>query len=388
MKVMLVVARLNVGGVALNLVQTAHALREAGEDVLLVYGQVGADEGDMAYLLEQYRIPSALIPSLGRELSPHRDLWTLWQLWRLMRKFRPDVVHTHTAKAGFVGRWAAFLARIPARVHTFHGHVFNGYFGRRKTHFFLTLERLTARITHQIVTLSDSLLHELADVYHVAPRHRFTVIPLGLDLAPFVAAQAGSLRGQYAIPESRQIIAVVGRLVPIKNHRLFIEAAALALQKNQNLHFAIVGGGELQAEIEADIAARGLTDFFTLTGWQSDLADLYPDFDLVTITSDNEGTPVSLLEALAAGIPVVSTRVGGVADLLAGHDNWMVPTGDAAALSHGWLDVLATPPDISGLKAHVLRHYGLERAAGRHRELYKALMRVRKPTAKRTLPHP
>ncbi|MBZ0309076.1 MAG: glycosyltransferase, partial [Anaerolineae bacterium] len=225
MKVMMIVARLNIGGVALNVLQTVDALQKNGVEVVLVHGRISQHEGDMQYLAENLGIQSMVLPALERDLSLFHDLKTLWQLYRLMRKHRPDVVHTHTAKAGFVGRWAAWLARIPVRVHTFHGHVFHGYFSPRKTHFFLWMERLTARISSKIITLSESLRTELSSEYQIAPSEKIEVIPLGLKLQPFKHLEKGIFRRAWSLPPDVPIIAVVGRLVPIKNHLLFLQAA-------------------------------------------------------------------------------------------------------------------------------------------------------------------
>jgi glycosyltransferase involved in cell wall biosynthesis len=381
MKIMLVVARLNVGGVALNVVQLAEHLRQMPDvEVLLVNGLVGEQEGDMQYLVDATPLRQVVIPTLGRELSPLRDVVTLWQLWRLMRQFRPDVVHTHTAKAGFVGRWAAWLARVPVRVHTFHGHVFHGYFGPGKTRLFLWLERLSARISTRIFTLSQSLMRELAEDYRVAEVGKFEIIPQGLDLTRFAEADRtmGTLRASLGLSADLPIIAVIGRLVPIKNHRLFVEAAALLHEQRPNVRFVIVGDGELRAAIEADIAARNLTDVILMAGWARDILAVVVDCDVVTITSDNEGTPVSLIEAIAANVPVVSTTVGGVHDLLgADLPGQLVPPDDAQALCDTWRISLDSPPDLRALRAHVLETYTIERIAAHHLKLFRALLGVR-----------
>jgi glycosyltransferase involved in cell wall biosynthesis len=381
MKIMLVVARLNVGGVALNVVQLAEHLRRMPDvEVLLVNGLVGEQEGDMQYLVDATPLRQVVIPTLGRELSPLRDVVTLWQLWRLMRQFRPDVVHTHTAKAGFVGRWAAWLARVPMRVHTFHGHVFHGYFGPGKTRLFLWLERLTARISTRIITLSQSLMRELAEDYRIAEVGRFEIIPQGLDLTRFAEADRtmGTLRASLGLSADLPIIAVIGRLVPIKNHRLFVEAAALLHEQRPDVRFVIVGDGELRAAIEADIAARNLTDVILMAGWARDILAVVVDCDVVTITSDNEGTPVSLIEAIAANVPVVSTNVGGVHDLLgADLPGQLVPPGDAQALCDTWRISLDSPPDLRALRAHILETYTIERTAAHHLKLFRALLAVR-----------
>jgi len=381
MKIMLVVARLNVGGVALNVVQLADHLRRMPDvEVLLVNGQVGEHEGDMQYLVDETPLQQVVIPTLGRELSPLRDVVTLWQLWRLMRKFRPDVVHTHTAKAGFVGRWAAWLARVPVRVHTFHGHVFHGYFSPRKTQLFLWLERLSARISSRIITLSETLRRQLSDEYRVTHDSNIEVIPLGLELTHFAEASRtwGTLRDSLDISLNAPIIAVIGRLVPIKNHRLFVEAAALLYAKRPDVRFVIVGDGELRAEIEADIAARGLSDVILMHGWAQDIVAVVTDCDIVTITSNNEGTPVSLIEAIAANVPVVSTNVGGVEDLLGAElPGQLVPPRDAQALCETWHATLESPPDMTAFQQKILETYSIERTAARHLELFRTLRAVR-----------
>ena len=374
MKIMIVVARLNVGGVALNVVQLAdHLSRMPDVEVLLVNGLVGEHEGDMQYLVDATNLKQVVIPTLGRELSLLRDVVTLWQLWRLMRKFRPDVVHTHTAKAGFVGRWAAWLARVPARFHTFHGHVFHGYFSPRRTQVFLRLERLSARISTRIITLSESLRRELAEEYRVTNAERIEIIPLGLDLKPFAEAhRTGHFRGLVGLSEDTKLIGVIGRLVSIKNHRLFVEAASLLHEERPDVRFVIVGDGDQRAAIEADITRRGLGEVILMCGWAQDMAAVVGDCDLVTITSDNEGTPVSLIEAIVAGVPVVSTRVGGVEDLLAADlPGQLVPPGDAKALSAAWRQTLDSPPDMTAVRARVLQTYAIEAAAARHLDLFR-----------------
>ena len=376
MKVMMVIARLNIGGAAANVIQMVDALNHLPDvEAILVNGKIGEHEGDMQYLADHYHIPQIELASLGREVSPLRDLQTLWQLWRLIRQYKPDVVHTHTAKAGWVGRLAAFLARVPVRVHTFHGHVFSGYFSPRKTQVFLWMERITARISSRVITLSESLRDEIADTYHVTHRENIEVIPLGLDLQTFTSPQrSGEFRKKYGIPPGAPLIAVVGRLVPIKNHRLFLEAALILHTQRPDVHFVIIGDGELRRNIEDDIQRRGLESTVTITGWIENVAAIYGDLDLVTITSDNEGIPVSLIEALAGGIPVVSTDVGGVRDLPLEHaESWLVPSGDAEALAAAWQRTLESSPVLNDIKNRIIERYDLQHIAARHLELYRSL---------------
>ncbi len=378
MKIVMIVARLNIGGVALNVVQMCEALQDAGAEVLLVHGHIGPEEGDMAYLLESTGVPHVVLPSLGRALSPGRDAQTVYALWRLLREHQPQVVHTHTAKAGFVGRWAAWLARVPVRVHTFHGHVFSGYFSPTKTRVFLWLERLSARASSRIITLSERLRDELAHDYRVTRAEQIEVIPLGLDLAPFAALERhrGEFRARFGISaDAPLIMAGAGRLVPIKNHALFVAAAALLHAARPDARFLLIGDGERRAALEADITARGLREVVQITGWVRDVPAAYADADLITLTSDNEGTPVAVLEALAAGIPVVATDVGGVGDVLGPElGAWLVPPHDPATLSAAWARALDAPPELRAEQERILTTYSIAAAAETHLALYHRLL--------------
>lgn len=332
----------------------------------------------MGYLAAAQGVEPVVVAELGRELSPLRDLVTLVKLWQLMRRLRPDVVHTHTAKAGFVGRLAAWLARVPVRVHTFHGHVFQGYFGPRKTQLFLGLERWAARITDKLITISPGLKDELVNVYHIAPAGKFTIVPLGLDLAPFAATprHEGRFRAAFGIPADAPLVGIVGRLVPIKQHELFLAMAVRLREQVPGVRFAVIGDGERRAELEALADALGLAGCVTFTGWQRDLRAAYSDMDVVVISSRNEGTPVSVIEALASGVPVVATAVGGLPDLLHhGEYGRLVPPDDATALA----DAVRAALDEDGagrtvVQAAILDQYGVERLAGDLAALYRGLL--------------
>jgi glycosyltransferase involved in cell wall biosynthesis len=374
-RVMRIIARLNVGGPAIHVVLLTDRLGPPDFESTLVCGQIGPHEGDMAYLAEQRGIHPVYIPELGRELSPVRDLATLFKLWRLMRQLRPDVVHTHTAKAGFVGRVAAWLARVPVRVHTFHGHVLHGYFGPAKTRLFLWLERLTARLTDRLITISPGLKDELAGVYHVAPAKKFTVVPLGLELTPIPRHQ-GTFRAQCGISPDAPLIGIVGRLVPIKNHDLFLAMAVRVRQQRPGARFVVVGDGECRLAIETQAEALGLREAVTFTGFLRDLWPVYSDLDVLVISSRNEGTPVSVIEALAAGVPVVATAVGGVPDVLRGGEyGRLVPPDDPGALAAAVCDALA---ESSGNQATsrdvIIAQYDINRLADDLAVLYHALL--------------
>jgi len=380
-RVMRIIARLNIGGPAVHVVLLTDRLRPPDFESTLVCGQIGAHEGDMAYLVQERGITPVYVPELGRELSPLRDLLTLFKLWRLMRRLRPDVVHTHTAKAGFVGRIAAWLARVPVRVHTFHGHVLHGYFGPAKTRVFLWLERLSARLSDRLITISPALRDELAERYGVAPAAKFSVVPLGLELDGLAqsARHAGAFRAEYNLPEDAPLIGIVGRIVPIKNHTLFLAMAARVRRARPAAHFVIVGDGEGRAAVEDQVDALGLRDAVTFTGWQRDLAPIYSDLDVLVISSDNEGTPVSIIEALAAGVPVVSTAVGGVPDLLRqGEFGRLAPANDPDALAGAVLAALDDPAGgQDAIRQAVVAAYDAGRLARDLAALYRELLAAR-----------
>ncbi len=315
-RVLRLIARLNVGGPARHVVWLSEALAAHGFETLLVTGTVPAGEEDMSAFAAAHGVTPVVIPSMSRELSP-RDLSTIWQLWRLMVRFRPDIVHTHTAKAGAVGRIAGLLYRFVSRpaqqcrfVHTYHGHVFHSYYGNRKTRFFLTIERTLARLnTNRIIVLGDQQLREIRDTFRVGRPEQFVVLPLGVDLGE-LDAEPGSgdvLRAQLGIRASETVVGIVGRLTAIKNHGLFLGVAA---RLRNAARFIIYGDGGDREALEQ--RAGGNVVF---AGTQP-AAAIYDSLDIAALTSRNEGTPLALIEAMACGRPVISTAVGGVVDLL------------------------------------------------------------------------
>jgi glycosyltransferase involved in cell wall biosynthesis len=375
-RIMRIIARLNVGGPAIHVTLLTERLVPPDFESMLVCGYVGPGEGDMAYLAEARGIQPVYVAELGRELSPLRDLVTLAKLWRLMRRFRPDVVHTHTAKAGFVGRIAAWLARVPVRVHTYHGHVFHGYFSPAKTRVFLWLERFTAHLSDRLITISPALKDELVNAYHIAPESKFAVVPLGLELTPYAETprHQGTFRADFGIPPHALLIGIVGRIVPIKNHALFLQMAAQVRAAIPNTRFVIIGDGDHRADVEAQTDSLGLRDAVTFTGWLQDLKPAYSAMDVLVISSDNEGTPVSIIEALAAGVRVVSTAVGGVPDLLRGGEyGQLVPPRDPDALAAA---VIASPaePEPSIARQDVVAAYDITRLTADLASLYRSLL--------------
>jgi glycosyltransferase involved in cell wall biosynthesis len=304
MRVLRIIARLNVGGPAQHVVWLSEGMAGEGFETLLVTGTVPPGEEDMSAFAAAHGVTPLVIPSMSRELS-WRDLTTIVRLWRLMRRFRPDVVHTHTAKAGAVGRIAGLFYRRATYIHTFHGHIFHGYYSKLKTRLFIAIERLLARLnTDRIIVLTEQQRHEIHDVYRVGRPEQFAVIPLGLDLSALPAAG----RRQPEMP----VIGIVGRLTAIKNHDLFLRVAARMKDEAQ---FVIFGDGADRPRLERLAAELGLGDRLIFAGTLAP-AEIYSAVDVVALTSRNEGTPLALIEAMASGVPVISTAVGGVVDLL------------------------------------------------------------------------
>jgi glycosyltransferase involved in cell wall biosynthesis len=377
--VLRIIDRLNVGGPALHAAVTARGLDATRYRTVLVIGSVEPGEADMGDLLDGADCEIVRIPSLGRELRPARDIATARALYDVIRRVRPDVVHTHKAKAGALGRTAALLARVPVRVHTFHGHVFRGYFSPGKTQMFLGIERALARISTKLIALSDKLVDELAGEYRIAPRDQFAVVPLGLPLERFsqLPRRPGALHAALGLPRTRRLVGIVGRMVPVKDHATFLRAAALVATRDTNVDFVVIGGGELEAEVRAQVDALALSSRVHLLGWRRDLEALYPDLDVVALSSVNEGTPVTLIEAMAAGAAVASTEVGGVADVLdGGARGELARAGDAQSLADAILRALdpAAQQRALGLRAAVAEQFGAARLCRDLEALYDRLL--------------
>lgn len=376
-RILRIIARLNIGGPAIHVTLLTKKFGAPDYESKLVCGSIDAQEGDMTYFAREHGVEPQIIPGLGREINPLVDLRVIWSLYRLMREYQPDIVHTHTAKAGFVGRVAAWLAGVPVIVHTFHGHVFHGYFGAFKTGVFIWVERLTARVSDTIITLTTGLRRELAEEYRITRKGRITVLPLGLDLDAFAQTprHQGAFRREWNIPTDAPLIGIVGRMVPVKNHGLFLAAAAKIKAQRPEARFAIIGDGETRALTESEVDMLGLRDSVTFTGWQKVVTAIYSDLDVLVISSHNEGTPVSVIESLAAQCPVVATEVGGLPDLLEGGKlGRMVPPRNAEALADAILDTLDNPPDATHASQVMVERYGIDRLVSDLDSLYRGLL--------------
>ncbi|MEK7327186.1 MAG: glycosyltransferase family 4 protein, partial [Chloroflexota bacterium] len=363
-RVLRIIARLNIGGPALHVTHLARGLNPARFETLLVTGQISAGEGDMSDLARG--LNWQVIPEMGRELAPLSDAVTLLKLWRLMRQYRPHIVHTHTAKAGAVGRLAARLAGVPIVAHTFHGHTFSGYWGPIRSRLTVAAEQGLARLADRLIAVSDRVRDDLIK-FRIAPPDKIITIPLGLDLAPF-ATQTRR--------DDNPTIGIVGRLVPIKNHALFLRMARQLIADGFAGKFMIVGDGPPGLRTELEREAADLGDRVIFTGWRRDLPQVYSELSVVVNTSLNEGTPVALIEAMAAGVPVVATAVGGVPDVVRhGQTGWLVSNGDPARLAECVKEALYDPNRVAArARAEALGRFSKERLVADVEKLYESLL--------------
>jgi glycosyltransferase involved in cell wall biosynthesis len=374
--VLRVITRLNVGGPARQELAVTPYLAERGIHAAIAWGVSSPSEG-------QLPVPpgtdNVRIPFLRREIDPLADRRAYRMLSELIDARRPAVVHTHMAKAGALGRLAAKRRGIRAIVHTFHGHVLEGYFSAPATTAIVAAERGLARLTDALVAVSPAVRDELLGLGIGSPE-RWHVIPLGLDLAPLRGSTARRPRARAALglPPDGPLVGIVGRIVPIKDHDTFFRAARMIVADHPDATFVVAGDGADRARLEP-ASGRLLGDRVRFLGWVDDLPTLYAALDVVVLTSRNEGTPVALIEAMAANRPVVATRVGGVPDVIEdGRTGLLAPAGDAPAVAASILSILDAPNlarNLARRGREASARFGLERLAEDLGGLYGSLVR-------------
>jgi glycosyltransferase involved in cell wall biosynthesis len=382
--VLRLIARLNVGGPAIQVVNLTKRLEAHGYRTVLLRGQEGPQEGSMDHLAEQLGVRPVRVAGLQRELGLH-DLRALLDVMRWIRRVRPRVLHTHTAKAGAIGRIAVLLSprhRPDVIVHTFHGHVFKGEFSPRKSRVFARIERLLARGTTRVVAVSPEVRQDLIDL-GVADPDRVEVVRLGFDLSPFAERDdereqiRAATRERLGIPADARVVTVIARVVKVKRIDRFIDMAS-RLSDIDDAYFLVAGDGDRRAELETSPAAVALGERLVWAGFERDIAAICFASDVVALTSDNEGTPVCLIEAQAAGLPVVTTDVGGVATVVDHGRSGTIVGEDAGELADAVRTYLEDPQLAreSGRRGreHVLARFGIDRLVRDIADLYGRLL--------------
>jgi len=351
-----VITRFDKGGSAENTFLTVQGLDKDKYQVILIQGlaeescmgreEAAAVERNLTEA-EKSGVEIITIPELVRSIRPLDDLKAFLALIRIFKQEKPHIVHTHTSKAGILGRWAAFFANTKVIVHTPHGHVFWGYFSKCKTACFILLERLTASITDKIITLTEQEKQDHLR-FRIAPEGKFRVIHSGVDLAAFSDAQfnAPGRREKLGIPPEALIVGTAGRLTPIKGHKYLLEAAAVISRRKTNVFFVFLGDGELATDLSQMASSLGIKKVMFL-GWRQDVPEVMSTFDIFVLPSLNEGMGKVLVEAMALGIPIVASDVGGIPDLV----------------THNYNGLLVPPADVEGMakSINVLLDYSTKR---------------------------
>ncbi len=385
---MRVIARLNVGGPARHVVLLDRGLRARGYDTLLVHGSIDAGEASLEHLADEGGLRTLKIPELGRSISPISDFRAFSQLLRTIFREAPDVVHTHTAKAGTLGRLAAlaYNATRPRRrrcviVHTFHGHVLSGYFSALGNALVRVAERALASRTDRIVAISARQREDLVSRFRVAPDQRTVVVPLGLDLQTLLEQMPGApnLRRDLRIDDDAVVVGYVGRFVAIKNIALLVNAFAAALRQYANMYLLLAGDGPLRSDLESLARERGVEARVRFLGWTENLAAFYATLDVCALTSVNEGTPVALIEAMAAARTVIATAVGGVPDVVDdGRTGVLVEPNNTAAFAEALAHLAGDPVARSSMaeagRREVERRFSAERLVDDMDRLYRGAL--------------
>lgn len=328
-RILRIINRFNLGGPTYNAAYLSKYMPQ-GFDTLLVGGEKDETEDSSEFIVKNLGLEPVIIPEMKREIDLRNDFEAYRKVVQLIKDFKPDIVHTHASKAGTIGRLAADNMKVPVVIHTFHGHVFHSYFGKLKTVMYKNIERNLARKSTAIIAISEKQKSELCLVHRICKPEKIRVVPLGFDLSRFTEnmdEKRKHFRTKYLLDDDEIAVGIIGRLVPIKNHSLFLKAARIVLEKtNFKVRFFIIGDGEDRLKIEDMAKAEGIpfTDVMkeqvksplTFTSWMKEIDVACAGLDIITLTSLNEGTPVSLIEAQASNTPIVTTNVGGIENVV------------------------------------------------------------------------
>ena len=350
-RILRIINRFNLGGPTYNAGLLTKYLSDEYE-TLLVGGKHEESEGSSMHIIEQLGLEPVIIPEMQRSISPKKDGIAYNKIQKIIQDFKPDIVHTHASKAGALGRRAAFNAKIPQIYHTFHGHVFHSYFGNLKSNLYKNIERRLAKKSTNIIAISELQKKELSEIHRICPAEKIKVIPLGFDLTPFYTntdVKRKEFRSKWKIKDNEVAIGIVGRIVPIKDHVFFIHAIENIIKKtSKKIRVFIVGDGEEKGNIQALIHTKKLSystnktpALFQFTSWIKNVDEVNAGMDIICLTSKNEGTPVSLIEAQASGNPVVSTNVGGIENVISSNETgYLSEIGDIDQFSNNLLKLV------------------------------------------------
>ncbi len=391
-RVLRIFNRLILGGPAFNVTYLTKFMAPEFETRLII-GAKDEHEQEATFLKTDYQLQPIEIPSMKRAIHFSEDRKAYQEIKKIIQEFKPHIVHTHAAKPGALGRLAASACKVPVIVHTFHGHVFHSYFGKAKSQLFVQAERFLAKKTDRIIAISEQQKKELTVDFSICAPEKMVLIPLGLDLEKFYTDQESkrrTFRQKYAIKNDEIAIGIIGRIVPVKNHVLFINAIKEVLNStSQKLRFIIVGDGDLRLSLQKMLADYNIAyNYFpenetaqtvTFTSWLTAMDEVYAGIDIVTLSSLNEGTPVSLIEAQAANKPIVSTDVGGVKDIvLENKTAFVTPSENTALFAEAILKLTENAALRSTFgqkgKNHVMNRFDKSRLVNDMRNLYYQLL--------------
>ncbi len=386
-KVLRIINRLNLGGPTYNAAYLSKYLAPEFE-TMLVAGIKEDDEESSEFIVTDMGLQPVYIPEMRREINFTNDRIAYQKIKKLIAEFKPDIVHTHAAKAGTLGRLAAANSGVPVILHTFHGHVFHSYFNPLKTAVFKSVERYLSKRSTAIIAISDIQKEELCAEHKVCKPSQTVVIPLGFDLTRFQTDQQtkrNAFRTEYKIEDDTVAVAIIGRIVPVKNHELFIRSfAAVKASYNGKVKGFIIGDGDDRSKMEQIAVSLGLTsDDLVFTSWIFDVDRPLAGCDIVAMTSLNEGTPVSLIEAQAAGKPIVTTEVGGIGNVvIPGQTALLSPSQDLEGFTHNLLKLVEDKALRDSMSAlgweHVRQRFHFERLVADMRKLYNKLLSEKK----------
>ncbi|UTW62750.1 glycosyltransferase [bacterium SCSIO 12741] len=390
-RVLRILNRFNLGGPTYNAAYLTRYL-EPDFETRLIGGEKDESEGSSLHITDGLGIKPHVISSMKREVNLGMDREAYREIRKHIQEFKPQIVHTHASKAGALGRLAALHENVPVIVHTFHGHVFHGYFNPLKTHAYKYIERYLARKSDQIIAISDIQKNELCNIHRIAAESKTSVIPLGFDLDRFredKAEKRMQFREKYTLSTDTLAIGIIGRLVPIKNHELFLKAIdACKSQAKQKIQAYVIGDGETKLALQTFIQENTQLSFsegadasadVIFTSWIKEVDQALAGLDLVCLTSLNEGTPVSLIEAQAAGKPIVSTNVGGIENVVLPNKSALLsPLGEDTKFIENLVGLVDDSEKLTAMstagEAFVFEHFHYRRLAADVKKLYNYLL--------------